>query len=139
MVRSRNIIPEGVPNSHICAVRSLIKLWKICPAKFHRDDERVLDSWRSGKPINPDRALALLRMAVSEQGMRPASFSLHSLRAGGRPPYTGRTETLSWSPGWGGGEPVPSPHIYGGGHEIMRGLGKLMIQGDTRYTVRRAI
>ena len=83
MARSSNLIPEEVPNSHLRPLSSLIKLWKICPANFHRGDERVFASWRSGKPINPDRVLALLRMAVFEQGLSPTALSLNSMRAVG--------------------------------------------------------
>ena len=40
-------------------------------------------SLRSGKPINPDGVVALLRMAVSDQGQTPSAFPLRSLIAGG--------------------------------------------------------
>ena len=90
MVRSHNLIPEGAENSKLSPVRSLAKLWKLCPAKFERNNERVFASWRSGKPIKPDIVLSLLRMAIFEQGMCPNAFSLHSLRAGGRQLYTGQ-------------------------------------------------
>ena len=76
MARSHNLIPEGVPNSRLFPARSLIKLWKISPAKFHRNNERVFASWRSGKSIKTDRVWALLRMAVFEHGLCPAAFSL---------------------------------------------------------------
>ena len=83
MVRSHNIIPRDVPNSHLCPVRGLKSLWVISPSKFQRGNDRVFASRKSGRPIKPDRVVALLRMAVFEQGMCPTAFSLHSLRSGG--------------------------------------------------------
>ena len=105
MVRSHNIIPQGTKNAHLFPVRGLMKMRKLCPAKFHRNNDRVFASWRSGRAIRPGRALSLLRMAVFDQGMNPTSFSLHSLRAGGATALyraTGNIELVDRMVRWGG-------------------------------------
>ena len=81
-ISSRNMIPDGGKNTHLCPVRHLVKLWKICPPKCHMDGVWVSESWMSGKPIKPDRAVSLLGVAVSQQCLHPSAFSIHSLRAG---------------------------------------------------------
>ena len=45
MVRSRNLIPEGVGNAHLCQVRMLTKIWKQSPSKFRRNTDRVFATW----------------------------------------------------------------------------------------------
>ena len=129
MVRSHNKLPLEASKSHLCPVRNLVKLWKVCPVKFQRNTDRVFASWRSGKPIKPDRALAVLRAAVFEQGMSPSAFSLHSLRAGGATALyraTGNIELVARMGRW---ETSSISAYLWESHEIMRGLGKLMAQG----------
>ena len=67
MVRSHNLIPEGIENVHLFPVRSLTKLWELSPPKSQRHTGRVFSTWRSGKAIKPDRVVSLLRTADSEQ------------------------------------------------------------------------
>ena len=136
MVRSHNQIPLTEPNSHLCPVRSLIKLWKLAPSKFQRNTDRVFAAWRSGKSIKADRIVALLRMAVFKQGMNPSAFSLHSLRAGGATALyraTGNIELVARMGRWKTSS--ISAYLWES-HELMHGLGKLMAQGG--HTLHRA-
>ena len=129
MVRSHNSIPPGATNDHLCPVKGLKRLWEICPAKFHRNNDRIFASWKSGRPIKPDSILATLRLAVFEQGMNPSAFSLHSLRAGGATALyraTGNIELVARMGRW---ETSSISAYLWESHEIMRGLGRLMAQG----------
>ena len=94
VIRSHNLIPSTVPNSHLRPVRSLAKQWEIRPDKFLRNNEMIFAHWKSGKPVKLDRVVSLLRMAVFEQGLNQAAFPLHFLRAGA-PHYIWPHEILS--------------------------------------------
>ena len=129
MVRSHNQIPVGTTNDHLRPVKGLKRLWEINPAKFQRSNGRIYASWKSDRPIKPDRILAMLSMALFEQGMNPSAFSLHSLRAGGATPLyraTGNIELVARMGRWRTSS--ISAYLWES-HEIMRGLGKLMAQG----------
>ena len=129
MVRSRNMIPSDVENSHLCPVRGLKRLWKLPPSKFHRNNDRVFAPWKSGRPIKPDRIVALLRAAVFEQDMWHNAFSLHSLRAGGATALyrtAGNIELVARMGIWKTSS--VSPYLCES-HEIMRGPGRIMAQG----------
>ena len=136
MVRSRNLIPDDVEHHHLCPVRGLIKLWKLRPSKFHRNSDCTFATWKSGKRIQQDRVVSLLRMAVFAQGLNPAAFSLHSLRAGGATALyraTGNIELVARMGRWKTSS--ISAYLWES-HEIMRGLGRLMAQGG--HTLHKA-
>ena len=134
MVRSHNTTPLSEPNSHLCPVRGLVKLWELAPSKFQRNTDRAFATWRSGKPIQADRLVAVLRLAVFKQGLNPNAFSLHSLRAGGATALyraTGNIELVARMGRWRTSS--ISAYLWES-HEVMRGLGKLMAQGGTPCT-----
>ena len=134
--RPRNLIPTSVPNSNLWPVRRLAKLWKICPPKFQMNREREFATWRSGTPIKPGRVVALLRMAVSEQGLNPAAFSPHSMRSGGATDLYRATENIELVARMGRrGTSSISAYLRESG-EVMRGFGCIMSQGG--HTLHRA-
>ena len=84
MVRSHNLIPSSEPDARLCPVRGLTMFWEIRPPEFRRNTDAVFSSWKSGKPIKADRAVAMLSLAVLKQGFNHTAFSLHSHERRGR-------------------------------------------------------
>ena len=73
--RSPIIIPEAETDAHSRPIRGVIKLRKTFHAMFHMEMEGAFATWMSGKSIKPDRAVSILRMDVSQQGVNPTAYS----------------------------------------------------------------
>ena len=91
-VRSRNIILEGsrIPIYALAEVR--LNFWGYARLRSVETAGVFSTTWRSAKSIKPGRAVSLLRMEVSDRGLRP-SASPHAFatgRGGGHGPVPGR-------------------------------------------------
>ena len=136
MIRSIGAIPVNEPNSHLCPVRALIRLWNIRPSKFYKNIDRTFATWSSGQPMRTEHLVSVLRMAVFSQGLNPNAFSLHSLRAGGATALyraTGNIELVARMGRW---ETSSISAYLWESHQVMRGLGQLMATGG--HTLHRA-
>ena len=82
-IRSHTRVPLTEPNSDLCVVRALCKLYEAYPQKFRTSREKPFATWKSGGHVTSGHLTALLRAAVYRRGSNPGAYSLHSLRAGG--------------------------------------------------------
>ena len=76
-------LATGSANQDICAARAIADLFTMFPAKFSKNRDAPLATWRNGGAIRPGHVTAKLRSAVTKNGENPSAYSIHSLRAGG--------------------------------------------------------
>ena len=82
--RSHTRADSSSASAAIYVVRAHAGLFDIPPGEFAKNRESAFTTWRNRERESPPtKAAALLRSAAIKNGRNPASFSLHSLRAGG--------------------------------------------------------
>ena len=135
---SHTRVAPGSANSDICAVGALAEFSSAYPAKFSKNTDAFLATWRNGDAIRPARVTAILLSAVSKNGGKPSAYSLHSLRVGGATALYRATKDIDLVARfdrWGGG-PNSISDVLWGIHQMMKGLGDFMITGG--HVLRKA-
>ena len=135
IVRSDNRIPEGTTNSHLCPLRSLVKLRKLRPAKFRRTPTEYSLPVDRANQLNPTVCKHCYEWQyLNRECAYCVSPPLPACR-GATALYraTGNIELVARMGRWGTSS--ISAYLLES-HEIMRGLGKLMAQGS--HTLRHA-